>query len=230
MRIAVALTVAILAAGVLALMAVARLDGPGDRALPVTVVSPHPLRIVALGTSLTRRALWPDRLAETLGRCLPAGTSVVRVARPGMGSAWALGQVGIIAAERPDLVIVELAINDADVTDGLWLGQSRDNHRALIRALRAASPDTEVLLLTTNPVSRRARLTRPFLALYQRLYGELADSEGAGLVDGYGRWLRHRGPDTDLGDGVHPDPASEADLYTAPLVQAIAEAFALSCP
>lgn len=230
MRVAAALAAALLAACVVALVAVTRLGGPGDRPLPVTAVSPHPLRIVALGTSLTRRALWPDRLAEALGRCRPAGTSVVRVARPGMGSAWALGQIGIVAAERPDLVIVELAINDADLTDGLWPWQSRDNHQALIRALRAASPDTAVLLLTTNPVSGRGRLTRPFLPLYQRLYGQLADSEGTGLVDGFGRWQRRGGLDAALVDGVHPDPRTEADLYTAPLTQAIAGAFALSCP
>lgn len=213
-----------------ALVAVAGLDGPGDRPLPVSAATPHPLRIVALGTSLTRRALWPDRLAEGLGRCRPPGSVVTRVTKAGAGSGWALGEIGAIAAQRPDLVIIELAMNDGDLKDGLWPGQSRQNHRALISRLRAASPGTAVLLLTTNPAVGRARLTRPLLALYQRRYGEIADSEGTGLLDGYGRWRRLPDAARHIPDGVHPDPATEADLLTGPMLGEIARAFGLACP
>ncbi|MBS0562954.1 MAG: SGNH/GDSL hydrolase family protein [Proteobacteria bacterium] len=213
-----------------ALVVVASLDGPGDRPLPARTAAPHPLRIVALGTSLTRRALWPDRLAEGLGRCQPPGSVVTRVARAGAGSDWALGEIDAIAAQRPDLVIIELAMNDGDLTDGLWPARSRQNHRALISRLRAASPGTAILLLTTNPAVGWARATRPFLALYQRLYGRIADGEGTGLFDGYGRWRRLPGAARHIPDGVHPDPATEADLFAGPMQEAIAHAFGLTCP
>ena len=227
--LALVLAVAIILAAC-TLLVINRLGGPGDRPLPAVAGAPHPLRIVALGTSLTKRALWPDWLAARLRQCAPTGSVVERVAKPGAGSVWALGQADAITAGSPDLVIIELAMNDADLTDGLWLGQSRANHERLIRRLRAQSPGTSILLLTTNPVTGIAHLTRPVLPIYQRLYGALADSEGAGLIDGFSRWRALPGYAARIADGVHPDPQAEADLLSGPLFAAIAAAFPLTCP
>lgn len=231
MRLAAVVGLALIGAALAALVWIDRLDGPGDRAIPVVASAPQSLRIVALGTSLTYRALWPTLLAERLQACMPSGkkAEVMRVARPGARSDWGLAQANGIAEMRPDLVIVELTMNDADLHDGLWLWQSLANHQALMTRIRSLSPGTEFLFLTSNPVVGRAKITRPFLPLYQRLYGRLAISESAGLVDGFGRW---RGLDDlapIIADGIHPDPKAEADLLTGPLVGAISDAFSMRC-
>jgi len=231
MRLAARLGLVLAGAALMAMLWIDRLGGPGDRPIPPVAGHHASLRIVALGTSLTHRALWPAQLAARLQACMPTGATaeVARVARPGARSNWGLAQADGIAATRPDLVIIELAMNDADLHDGLWLWQSRANHRALIARIRALSPTTGFLFLTSNPVTGWQKLVRPFLPLYQRLYGDLADSEGAGLVDGFGRWKRYGDLAALGGDGVHPDPAAEADLLSGPLADAISVAFAMGC-
>lgn len=205
------------------------LGGPGDRALKAGAPGAHPLRIVALGTSLTARAGWPDALEKRLKACDPAGATVVQHARPNAGSDWGLGEVGAVAALAPDLVIIEFAMNDADLKDGLWPWQSRATHLALIARLRAARPDAAVLLLATNPVQGVKRITRFLLPLYQRQYGAVADAAGVGLVDGYSRWQARPDWAGAIPDGVHPDPGIETQVLAGPIFEAVRDGFALTC-
>ena len=120
-------------------------------------------------------------------------------------------------------------MNDADLHDGLWLWQSRANHQALMTRIRSLSPGTKFLFLTSNPVVGSAKITRPLLPLYQRLYGRLAISESAGLVDGFSRWRDLGDLAPIISDGVHPDPKAEADLLTGPIFSAISVAFSMHC-
>ena len=53
----------------------------------------------------------------------------------GATSAWGLDQVDVVIAKAPDLIVLEFAINDADLGRGLSLAESRDNHRSLILQL-----------------------------------------------------------------------------------------------
>lgn len=205
------------------------LPGPGERTLSPVALPDHPLRIAALGTSLTARADWPDQLQSALQACAP-GASVQRFAKAGARSDWGLAEAGAVLASRPDLVIVELAMNDADLTDGLMLWTSRATHRALLGRIAAAGPAPRVILLTVNPVRGWRSVTRPFLPLYQRAYGPLADESGAGLVDGLSLW-QARGVDAAaVPDGVHPDPGIEAQVLTPALVAAVGQAYGVTCP
>lgn len=201
---------------------------PGDRPLPAMQGGDH-LRIVAFGTSLTRNAVWPDRVASVLSACGVPQVSVEKVARPGAGSDWGLSALDAVAQARPDLVIIEFAMNDADLFDGVMPWTSRHNHLALIEGVRRVAPRGGVLLLTTNGPVGRARLQRPFAARYQALYGEIADQAAVGLVDGYGLWAASGLLRGAVRDGVHPDPEVEAGLLTAPIVAAIAKALGRSC-
>lgn len=105
----------------------------GNRPIPPwdAAARPDPLRITAFGSSLTHRPDWPDRLAARLERCL--GTTrrveIARVSAGGAGSAWGQAQVAAVIATRPDLVLIEFAINDADLRNGISLERSRDQHR-----------------------------------------------------------------------------------------------------
>lgn len=205
------------------------LGGPGNRALSPRALSGSSLTVAVLGTSLTARAVWPDRLQAALQACAP-GARVLRFAKVGARSDWGLAEVPSVLAARPDLVIVELAMNDADLTDGLMPWTSRATHRALLGRLAAGDPALRVILLTVNPVRGWQSVTRPFLPLYQRAYGPIADESGAGLVDGMTLWQARGVDGTAVPDGIHPDRQVEAQVLTPALVAAVAQAFALDCP
>ena len=201
---------------------------PSDRPLPPISVTDRPLRIVALGTSLTRRAVWPEKLERRLQGCLPQGAEVTVRAKAGAASDWGVAQVPEVLALRHDLMVVEFAINDGDVLDGLSLTQSRDNIQSIVT--RFQRDGAAVLLLMTNPVGRLAALRRPFLAAYQDLYPEVARATGAGVLDGEWRWRHYPGWRAALADGVHPDPMTEAHLMVPALTLMIATAVGRDCP
>lgn len=200
---------------------------PADVALPLLPLREGTVRLAVLGTSLSARATWPDAVEGRLEACLGRGVEVVRLARPGATSGWGVEQIGAVRALRPDLGIIEFAVNDGDVLDGLSLSRSAANHAALVGALRGQGAG--VLLLTTNPVGRLAAWKRPLLPVYQDIYPGLAQRSGAGLFDGERRWRQVKGWRAGLTDGVHPDPAVEARLYAAPMAQLIARAFGAEC-
>ncbi|MGB2894050.1 MAG: hypothetical protein WBC03_14015, partial [Albidovulum sp.] len=75
--------------------------GPGaprDRIVPATRPAPEQLSVVAFGTSLTARAVWPAELGARLAGCGFAAASVTVRAQPGAGSAAGRDLVG---AEGP---------------------------------------------------------------------------------------------------------------------------------
>lgn len=170
-----------------------------------------PLRIVALGTSLTRNSGWPDRLAERLAVCSGRAVSVEQIAKVGANSSWGLAQADRVVAARPDLVLVEFAVNDADLTDGLSLSRADANHRALVAAIRAAAPEAQLVLMTTNPAHGLRGLIRPWLAAHNAQYRSLAAEQGLGLIDLAPIWraaLAEGDARAMLPDGLHPTEAA----------------------
>lgn len=202
-----------------------RPDAPADRPLPAAALPDHPLRIVAFGTSLTARALWPERLAADLTRCLGHPVMVDRIARPGADSGWGLAQAGQVLEARPDIVVIEFAINDADLFDGVSLDTSVARHLQLIGRLTEGNKGPAVLLMTTNPVaSGWRRVQRLRLGAYYLAYRGLAAQTGSGLADLWPRWTVPIG-----GDGLHPDPEAEAEVALPVLTRLIADRHGKSC-
>ena len=216
-----ALLVALPVLGALALVLGSRPPAPfepRDRPLPP---GPPPERVVVLGTSLSARNDWPEALGAALGECLGRPVAVEVIARPGASSAWGLAQVGRVAATEPELVIVEFAINDADLLDGPGLGRSRAVHDTLLSELRALAPGARVLLMTTNHARGPRGWVRPRLGAHYALYPRLAERHGAGLVDLYPRWLaRPRGADG-LADGLHPTDEAARAVILPPLLDVL---------
>lgn len=203
---------------------------PWSRPAGVPVPDPRPLRtqdtptrIVALGTSLTARATWPERVAEQLASCGLAATVDI-VARPGVGSGWGLRQLGRVVAADPDVVLVEFAINDAALHRLTPLAVSRRRHRQLLTRL-AADTDAEIVLLVTNPVEGlRNRLLRPGLDTYYELYRTLARAQGVGAIDVRAAWARlpaaeRRGL---LPDGLHPSVTADQQITAPAVLRALA--------
>ena len=184
----------------------------GDR--PLAPLPQGPLRIVAFGTSLTAKNDWPDALGPVLETCRGAPVEIRRVAKPGAGSAWALGDVDAVIAAAPDLVLLEFAINDAEIRKGAALATARETHDRILTALKAGLPEAQILLMTMNPAHGLRGLARPYLADHYAQYRALAESHGVGLLDLYPRWraappevpaLRGRAPSE-----RHPGPRRPA--------------------
>lgn len=222
-----------IAAG-LVLLAILRDPAVPDRSRPLAPVPAERdgLVLAVLGTSLTARSTWPEALAEALGRCSGRQVRLVRIARPGANSSWGRQQAAALAAARPDLVLVEFTINDADIRDGVWLEQSRENHRAMVAELRQAVPEASLALVTLNPPRGWRRLTRPFLGRYLDLYAELAAQEGIGLIDLDPVWraaLDGGAAAALVPDGLHPAPAAVARITGPALLKAIGPAVSAGC-
>lgn len=202
---------------------------PGDRLDTLSLTYGEALQIVTFGTSLTSEPAWPDLLANELETCLEHPVSVTRIAAPGMGSTWALTQLEQVIAVQPDLVLIEFAINDADLRDGVSRRSSLAQHRDIIQSLNRALPDTELVLMTMSPAQGLRSLIRPFLASYYADQAKIAESENIALLDLYGRWLDLPAPERKAPDGLHPSNAQTAALIVPALVETLGRAAGSHC-
>jgi lysophospholipase L1-like esterase len=178
-----------------------------DVALPKALTA-GPLRMTVFGTSLSAPPqTWPDALAAQLATCWRSPVVMTRVVGLGMGSAWALDQVEQVRATKPDLILVEFAINDADIRDGASVSLAYSQHRTLLSDLKLALPQASIVLMTMNPAQGPRGWLRPRLAAHYGQYPALARAAGAGLADIYPRWLALPRAARGLqADGLHPDP------------------------
>ena len=187
------------------------------------------LDVALFGSSLARRADWPERIA---GSRVPCGSGVIAMTvegKPGAGSREGLALVEQSPPANHDIIILEYAINDADLFDGTSRGDSIANHRRMIALLREANPDVAIILMATNPVRGLQRLKRPRLSAYYRDYARLAEAVDVSFFDGTARW-RIAGVDRQsLPDGLHPDPAREAELYQQDMLSMLARIVEPDC-
>jgi acyl-CoA thioesterase-1 len=200
---------------------------PRDRAAPASA-SPagRPLRLTVLGTSLSSagRYRWPDEVGAQLSARIGRPVEVHRVAQPGATSTWGTAQVERVVATRPDIVVVELAVNDADVRHHLTVGASVSRHERVLTGLAAARPEATVVLLTMSPASGPRAWVRPFLSRYYAAYVALAQRCDVGLVDLYPRWNALPATERELNDGLHPSDAAATRVVVGPLVDSLASA------
>ncbi|MEM1340687.1 MAG: SGNH/GDSL hydrolase family protein [Pseudomonadota bacterium] len=199
---------------------------PRDVALRLRAL-PEPLRITVLGTSLSHNEPWPDQLSEALNACL-GPTEITVLAQPGAGVLWGQGQVGAVAEATPDLVLVEFAINDADIRDGLPRAEAAAETRALLAALAEALPGAALVEMTMSPASGLRGVLRPGLAGYYEDVITRAVQGSHGAIDLYARWLTLPRAERGLIDGLHPDPQIAAEVTVAPVRDYIAATFGAS--
>lgn len=209
---------------------------PQHRAIPVLnpVLNPvlaeppgEELRLVVLGTSLTQGGAWPEQLGAALNRCSTRPVTIQRVARAGADSGWGRDQAAAVAALRPDLVLIEFTINDADLRDGPGLGAARTNHLTLLAALDAARPGVPRVLMTMSPAFGLRGLMRPRLRAHEAQYRALAASEDLGLIDLAPLWDRALSPGRRralMPDGLHPTDAAVAEVALPAMIAQVAPA------
>lgn len=178
------------------------------------------LRVVMFGTSLTAPPqIWPEALARTLQDCRGAPVKLVRVAGPGQNVAWGLAHLPEVVAARPDLVLIEFAINDASLWRGMRSARATALHVWLIAELQAALPEAQVVLMTMSPAYGARWLIRPWLARHYAAYAPLAQAMGTGFIDLHARWqaLPRAAQGLEL-DGLHPDPDTAASVIVPGLI------------
>ena len=164
-------------------------------------------RIVTMGTSLTARGIWPEVVQEVVAQCSNRRVDLVRVAKSGERSDWGLEHLDEAIVVKSDLLLIEFAVNDADMRDGLWPWQSLINHRAIVEGARGALPETEIWLIRSSPAFGARGLTRLPRPVYRRLYGLLAVQQDIGLLDTRPAWrlfLRDHDRREALPDDLHP--------------------------
>lgn len=189
----------------------------------------EPVQIGAFGTSLTSRARWPTQLSDLLTRCIRDGVSVTVTGLAGANSSRGLQLIDATGGINFDVVLIEYAINDADLLDGIALSKSLTNHRHMIAKLRRANPGISIILLATNPILGVQKLKRPRLKTYYSALAELADEERVSFFDGVSMWSGEDVSRQNLPDGLHPDPSIEGELYSRPLARMIAASVGLTC-
>ncbi len=167
----------------------------------------EPLRLAVLGTSLSASDPWPETLRAALEACRGRPVALAVVAGSGQNSDWGRAQLPRLLAAAPDLVLIEFAMNDADLRDGLSPARARENHRAILAALAGAHPGAVPVLVAMNPAFPPRGLARPFLGRHRARYAALAAETGAGFADLVPAWraaLAAGGQRAMIPDGVHP--------------------------
>jgi lysophospholipase L1-like esterase len=177
---------------------------------PPATVAAAPLRLVALGTSLTARGGWLEPLRQHLERALARPVDAVNFGKSGAASGGGLRVLAEACALTPDIALIEFSANDAALHRGIPLAASCKNARRMIAALRAANPRVALYLMTMNPVFGPRGWLRPRLAGYYAAYRDLARDEATRLLDLEPAW-RALPPATlrqAIPDGAHPLPAA----------------------
>ncbi|MBF9032116.1 hypothetical protein HKCCE3408_17085 [Rhodobacterales bacterium HKCCE3408] len=236
-KLAAAALAAALAAGALWALPLLRGPAPAELAPRDVPPDPHPLpdrplRIAVLGTSLSHNEVWTIRLGEALSPCLGSDPEIHVAAFPGadIASIRDTGLIGPMVATDPDIVLIEFAVNDADLRDGPGRAEADRLTRALLAELGGALPGALRVEMTMSPATGLRGLLRPWLEGH---YADAVARAGAGASDGavdlYRRWLALPRGSRGLGDGLHPDPEVTAAVIVSPLAGYIAAAFGRTC-
>ncbi|SHF86148.1 PrsD/PrsE exporter outer membrane protein [Loktanella atrilutea] len=234
LRLAITLSLIAALAGGILLWSGSSSDHPAIVTADPFADPPRSPRIVALGTSLTANYDWPVALGEALSACLDAPTALDVVAGPGQASDWGLDQVQRVIAQRPDVVLIEFTVNDADLRRGLSPRDSRSRHIAIVAALHADLPQTRILLIGTNPTFGLRGLLRWRMGAYLENYATLARSDPrVGFVDLAPQWrdmMQTQDRSAVMADGVHPVAKAARQVMVPPLARTLAALWDRPCP
>lgn len=195
-------------------------------AAPVAARQSEALKIVTLGTSLTARGGWQEPLRRALSACRDSEVTIVNLGKSGMASDWGLTQIDKALAERPDVVLVEFAINDAALNRFLSLARSGANMEEIVTRLKAGESRPAVYVMAMSPVSGLRGMIRPFLGQYEERHAEVAQRLGVGFIDHRPAWAALSADElaTAIADGAHPDPETASRVMLPGLLRALAGA------
>jgi acyl-CoA thioesterase-1 len=184
--------------------------------------SPHPLIVVALGTSFTARGVWSP-VSSALEAHHRRPVRIVNAGRGGANSRYGVEMTPQLAELRPDFVLVEFAGNDADIRAVLSLTRSGRNIRTILDGFLATVPDARIFLVVTHEFTGPRGWLRPFLNAYNERHKFVALCAGVNVIDLRRVW---RSVPTTTRDHILPDGVHlTADGFARVVAPAIVEAF-----
>lgn len=181
-----------------------------------------PFDIACIGTSLTTGPNSGSWQAGIVARLTPGAPRPIITYDLGYGG-WnsrdhGLANIGTVARLRARVVLIEFIMNDANINNGISVAESQSNHQAMIDAIKAASPGTQIYLMTMNPTVGRS--DRPNMVDYNAMYQSLAASNGIGFIDNYPLW--DGATTVEIPDGIHPTAAAVATRTTVNVANTLA--------
>ena len=182
-----------------------------------------PMKVIALGTSLTHSGGWLKPLEQQLTECLDQSVNVLDFGRDGATSEWGVAILPDVVQAEPDVVLIEFSVNDAALFKGISLRKSQENVRKIVLAVRKARPLSRIFLMTMNPAFGPRAWIRPRMNAYYDAYRVLADELGIGYIDNLRDW--NNLPEAELRahipDGLHPEPKWAHRILVPGIVSAI---------
>lgn len=136
------------------------------------------------------------------------------------------GYLASAIADAGDLYVIGFGRNDAQADDAAWGTQPIQGYRrprslryfeVMIRAIRAANPQADILLVTENPASVYSGDTN--MRTYQQGVRDLAKAYGCELADTYAAYGTS-GYSSLLTDAVHPSVAGH-QLYADTIMERV---------
>jgi acyl-CoA thioesterase I len=171
-----------------------------------TAAGGAPVRILALGTSLTQGLGLPpgtELTALLQARLRGAGiaATVINAGVSGDTSAGGLSRLDWSLADNPNAAIVELGSNDALL--GLNPSQTEKNLSAILAKLKAAHIPVLILGMRA-PRNLGPEYAAAFDPIYPKLAKQYGDDLYPFVLDGVAL-----NPKLNQADGIHPNPAGE---------------------
>lgn len=189
------------------------------------------LRIALYGTSLSAFGPWTTQIKDALDLRFPGQAEWINVSGSGKYSEWGVANLERrVLGLKPDAVFLEFGVNDAVARFHCPVWKAKANLETMIDRIRQASPATEIVLLTTNPVIGLPpghRSYRHRLSDYYATIREVARSRQTVLVDQEPVWagvLASQGPAKYrqwVPDGIHPSAAGCSEVSTPAILQGL---------
>ncbi|MBP5274775.1 MAG: SGNH/GDSL hydrolase family protein [Abditibacteriota bacterium] len=187
-----------------------------------------PMTMVAYGTSLTETGGWVNLLRMRLTDRYGDKVQVINGAKSAMWSGWGVENLDErVLAHKPDLVVLEFAVNDAFLEYETSVAKSRANMENMIGRIKKQNKKCEIIIMVTNPMMGVHLERRPDYLSYYEEFRKIAAENKFRLVDTFPVWKDVLDYDRKaylalIPDMIHPQvpgsllvtvPAVEAALY-----------------
>lgn len=176
-------------------------------------------RIVVYGTSLSAsREGWAAMLENSLNALYPGRAEVINSAQAAMWSVWGVENLREkVLEQKPDMVIMEFAMNDAYLPYQTSVEAARLNLEYMVLRIRELYPDCSIYIQIMNMPIAEHKAERPDIEVYYRMYRAEAERLKVELIDHYEYWVSilKKGEQEFrkyVPDGIHPNLLAQKEL------------------
>lgn len=185
--------------------------------------------IVVYGTSLSANPNgWPAMLEKEIDKRYPSLIKVENMAAGAMWSTWGVQNLDErVLSKKPDLVLIEFAINDAYLPYKTSKKVCQVNLEYMIDRILEQNPKCDVVIQIMNmPTGIHFHEHRPDFESYNEVYRNVAKSRNLLLIDHTIYWkpILEKGLPEYLKlvpDGIHPEELARRTLVTPCILKSL---------